>query len=80
MTAEKEIRTCREEIYDIAQFVDLPSGSRAAFIVVSTCNLNVEASDSMPRHFNYHFDISKFSENRLSTRPVRRECTGEHTK
>jgi len=36
MTAEKEIHACREEIYDIAQFVDLPSGSRAAFIVVST--------------------------------------------
>lgn len=72
MTAE-EIPTCREEIYDIAQFVDLPSGSRAVFIVVSTCNLNVEASDSMLRHFNYHFDISRFSENRLSTRPVRRE-------
>lgn len=32
----------------------------------------MEASDSVPRHFNYHFGISRFAENRLSTRPVRR--------
>lgn len=71
MTAEKEIHACREEIYDIAQFVDLPSGSRAAFIVVSTwmwkCLFHCR---------DISITISIFQDLRkilLSTRLVRRE-------